>query len=162
VNPTDPPEEVRRALEVRLLAYTRGIDRLDTDLIASAFHPGALMEGYGRPEPVRIEAFLERTVPRLRNHYRSTQHRVSNLTFTMLDAAVALESYVLAYHVTERDGAPDQLTTFSGRYLDRFTEVDHEWRIAHRELRTGWTQVTDLDQTMERDWLFDTRESDRD
>ena len=92
MNPTDPPEEVRRALELRLLSYTRGIDRLDTDLIASAFHPGALMEGYGRPEPVSIEAFLERTVPRLRNHYRSTQHRVSNLTFTMLDAAVELKS----------------------------------------------------------------------
>lgn len=37
----------RAEITAALLRYTRGIDRLDAPTIVAAFHPGAVLEGYG-------------------------------------------------------------------------------------------------------------------
>lgn len=149
----------QREIESRLLAYTRGIDRLDADLVAAGFHPGAQLVGYG-PEPMTIETFVEFVIPRLRSGFSATQHRVSNLSteFRSGDQAV-LESYVLAFHVQPVDDGPDRLHTFNGRYVDRFELRDAEWKISERQLRVDWSKVEDLTETMGDDkWIPSARD----
>jgi hypothetical protein len=129
----------RADIEAALLAYTTGIDRLDASLIASAFHPGAVLEGYG-PKEHRIEAFAPFAVEALAKAYRATQHRLSNtvVTFEGADAA-SVDTYVVADHheVTEAD---EVIMTFAGHYLDRFERRDGKWAITRRSLRRDWTR----------------------
>lgn len=149
---------MREQVERCLLSYTRGIDRLDGELVAAAFHPGAVLEGYGSPDETTIEAFVDRAMTGLRAGYAATQHRMTNTTIEERGNHVAVETYVLAFHIRENDDAPDQLFTFNGRYVDRFTEVDGQWRIAHRRLRYDWSTVDDIHATMPGDWVPGARD----
>ena len=152
--------QLRADIEAKLLAYTRGIDRLDGELIAAAFHPEAQLEGYGRPEAMPIEAFIEYAVPSLREGYRATQHQISNVTIEPRGEYVATETYVLATHLrTGTDGAPDQLLTFAGRYIDRFEDRDGELRIAHRSLRNDWSKIEEVAQAMPGAYVAGSRDT---
>ena len=92
--------EARIEIQDRLLSYTRGIDRLDADLVRSAFHPDAQLVDYG-PNPMSIEEFAAYAISSLRERFVATQHRVSNIRVEIEGNNAVLEAYVLAYHVTE-------------------------------------------------------------
>jgi len=155
-----PP--TREVIEDCLLRYTRGIDRLDADLVTSAFHPEAELVGYGRHGTMTIEAFVDRALPSLREGYRATQHRLSNITLgEPASGGLVVESYVLAFHVRDNpdDGdGPDQLLTFNGRYVDRFVTKDDQWRVAHRRLRVDWTRIEMIEATMPGEYITGTRD----
>ncbi len=151
--------QLRSDIETKLLAYTRGIDRLDGELIATAFHPEASLEGYGRPGVTSIEAFIERALPSLRDGYRTTQHRISNITIEEREDHVATETYVLAFHVRSAADGADQLATFNGRYIDRFEERNGEWRIVHRHLRIEWSKIEALGEPMPGAYIEGTRDT---
>lgn len=144
--------ETHLAITDALRRYCRGVDRLDATVIASAFHPGAELIDYG-PEPTTVEAFAERVVSALGSRFSGTQHRLSNITVEPVSPGVArVESYVLAFHVQERD-AGQRLHTFNGRYVDRFEERDGQWRITRRVLRVDWSRVEDIAATMGGSWV---------
>ena len=148
---------IREQVERCLLAYTRGIDRLDADLVRSAFHPGAVLEGFSA-EPATIESFIERAIPGLRAGFRSTQHRLSNVVIEPRGDFVGVESYVLAFHVQTREGGAESLLTFGGRYIDRFTERDGQWRIFRRQLRYDWSRTEDVTATAPGAWTHSARD----
>ncbi len=159
-------DQVRGAL----LSYCRGIDRLDPTAILAAFHPGAMLIDYG-PEPTTIEAFTERVIPSLRSRYRSTQHRITNLMVDIDGPSVLAEAYILAFHVQPGESAEensargpdpetaaqDRLVTFNGRYIDRYTERDGQWRISERHLRCDWSRVEVIEETMGNRWAYSGR-----
>ena len=148
---------IREQVERCLLAYTRGIDRLDSDLVRSAFHPDAVIEGYG-PEPSTIESFLERAISGLRAGFRATQHRLSNTKIETHRDCVVVESYVLAFHVQEDNDSSQRLLTFGGRYVDRFSERDGAWRIARRQLLYDWSRIEDIEGTVPGAWMHGARD----
>lgn len=157
----------RQQVNDALLRYTRGIDRLDGPLVASAFHAGALLDGYGRPGEMTIEAFVDRAMGSLEAGYRTTQHRLSNVTLRAADPSddshrtISSESYVLAVHVRPNPDdptGPEQLLTFNGRYIDRFEERAGQWRIARRSLRVDWTRIEDIQETMPGAYVPGTRD----
>ena len=141
-----------------LLRYTRGIDRLDGDLVLSAFHPGAMCVDYGA-EPMAIEDFVTYAIPRLGAAYSATQHRVSNISidFDEGNRAAICEAYVLAFHVQPGDDVT-KLHTFNGRYIDRFERRVDGWKIATRTLRVDWSRIEDLDATMGGSWVQSGRD----
>jgi hypothetical protein len=141
-----------------LLRYTRGIDRLDGDLVLSAFHPGAMCVDYGA-EPMRIEDFVTYAIPKLGDAYSATQHRVSNVAieFDEGNRSAICEAYVLAFHVKQTDAAP-KLHTFNGRYIDRFERRSDVWKIATRTLRVEWSRIETLDETMGGAWVESGRD----
>jgi ketosteroid isomerase-like protein len=161
----DREQKIRRQVEAALLSYCRGIDRLDPDAVLAAFHPGAVLIDYG-PEPTTIEAFTERVIPSLRSRYRATQHRITNLAVNVDGETATAETYILAYHVQPADGteapapeteAKDRLVTFNGRYIDRFTEQDGQWRITERHLRCDWSRIEVIEETMGNRWAYSGR-----
>ena len=143
--------EDRVAIEHALLSYCRGIDRLDAGLVAAAFHPDAMLEGYGAAEPLSIGAFVARALASLGERFEATQHRLSNVTIEIHDDRALVESYVLAYHVARREDRSEGsriLMTFNGRYIDHFERREGLWLIARRHLRVDWSDISPMGEQM--------------
>ena len=148
--------KAREEIHDRLLAYTRGIDRLDTESLLSAFHPGAIMCDYG-PEPMTIEDFASYALQSLRNRFLATQHRVSNIRIEIDNDTAVVESYVLAYHV---EAAADGkiLHTFNGRYIDEYSLREGQWKIHQRTLRKDWSKLENIEEEMAGTWPSSARD----
>ena len=141
----------RQQIHDALLSYCRGIDRLDADAVSAAFHPGARLEGYA-PTDMSIEAFVEHALTSLGAKFTATQHRISNTRIEATDGGARVETYVLASHVQATDDG-DRLLTFAGRYIDRATERDGQWRIEHRTLRHDWSKIETIAEPMTGAWV---------
>jgi hypothetical protein len=137
----------RAAIEDALRSYCRGIDRLHVPSLEAAFHPGAVLEGYGSAEATTIEEFVPRVLDSLRSRFTATQHRMSNVTVEVDGDRARSETYVLAYHVMEHE-AGRTLLTFNGRYIDDFECRDGDWRIARRQLRVDWSDISPMGDPM--------------
>ena len=143
--------DARQAITEALHTYCRGIDRLDPELVAAAFHPGAELIDYG-PEPMTIEQFAEYAPAALGKRFVATQHRISNLSIELDGSHAKAEAYVMAFHVEDgEDGR--RLHTFNGRYIDHHEERGGEWRIARRYLRVDWSTVEPMSGEMSGAWV---------
>ncbi len=107
--------------------YTRGADRLDRELLLSAYHPDATDDRgafTGGPE-ARVEWLLAYLVT-----LGHTSHHISNFTLEVDGDVAHCESYVITTSVP-KDG--ETVTMGGARYIDRFERRGGEWKIAHRE-----------------------------
>jgi SnoaL-like domain len=123
-------QEINRALTT----YCHGIDRGDADLMLSVYHAGAT-DYHGRFKGSASE-FVTDVLPRMRR-YRATMHRISNVLIEFDGDSAFVQSYVVAAHVLERDGA-SIIEWLGGRYLDGFERRDNVWKIAHRLVVLDW------------------------
>lgn len=112
-----------------LVRYCRGADRLDKDIILSAYHPGANDNHGGFNGPV--EEFVEWVVSIHKDKVESCSHLVSNVLIEVDGDVAHCESYIMAYHRRDVDGVTSDLAGW-GRCLDRFELRNGEWRIADR------------------------------
>ena len=108
--------------------YTRGADRLDRDLLLSAYHHDATDDRgafTGGPE-ARVDWLL--AYLRSLGH---TSHHISNFTIEIRGDVAHCESYVITT-LLPRGGTT--VTIGGARYIDRFEHRPGAgWRIAHRE-----------------------------
>jgi len=130
-----------RAITEVLHRYCRGVDRLDEELLASAYHADATDQhgafvGSGHD-------FARLVVKVLRDHADATMHSLSNICIRLDGDQAQCESYVVARHWREREGER-RLETAGGRYLDRFERRAGDWRIAHRLVVLDWGKVEEV------------------
>jgi hypothetical protein len=123
----------RQAIHDCLLRYCRGIDRLDRDIIMSAFHPDSLDE-HGKFVGNAAE-FVDWAVGQHTASHLSTQHCILN-HLCEIDGDVAHAETYFMFVSMNRRGAP--LNMNGGRYIDRFERRDGEWRIAARVCLRDW------------------------
>ncbi|MCB2014561.1 MAG: nuclear transport factor 2 family protein [Sphingobium sp.] len=114
----------RDAIANVLACHSRGVDRANAALLASAYHEDATVD-YGffsgpASDLVQILSTAQAAAP-------STLHRTSNMWIDVDGDRAVSESYVLAY-VEE----PELQRLVMGRYLDQHRLVDGKWAIAHR------------------------------
>jgi len=107
-----------------LAVHSRGVDRADARLLASAYHDDATVD-YGFYEGpaapfVAILADAQKAAG-------PTMHRTANVATRICGSHAVSESYVIAYAEE-----PDVQRLILGRYLDRLERRSGEWRIAHR------------------------------
>jgi hypothetical protein len=122
----------RDALMQCVLAYARGLDRLDLDLVISAFHPDAVFDN-GDFRGTR-EGFADWLWGQQEGR-ETVQHFITNPTFELDGDEAHGETYFLAaIRSTGQEGA----TLMGGRYLDRFERRDGRWAIAARVLVREW------------------------
>ena len=150
----------RQQIHDALLSYCRGIDRLRAADVRAAFHPGAVLAGYGA-EPTTVDVFADYAAQALGERYVATQHRISNTRIEFADDgnSAVVETYVEASHAeaADADGA-QRLHIFAGRYIDRCTPGDDgTWRIAHRTLRNDWSKVETTNGPMRGAWVASGR-----
>lgn len=117
----------REAIREAAFRYARGVDRLDVELMKSAYWPDAT-DDHGRFVGNGWE-FAERVVG-THDRWLTTMH--GNLQHAIEfddDTHARGEIYNVTYLVP-RDGGP--WSVWLGRYLDRYERRDGEWRISHR------------------------------
>lgn len=113
-----------------LLAYARGVDRLDLNRIRATFHPesiadyGDMFQGTGD----EFAEFIGQVHPPMQTH----THHLSNVTISVDGDHAGSEAYVIVRtRTTGADGVQHDTMAF-GRYVDRWERRDGTWRIAHR------------------------------
>jgi len=128
----------KQAIYEVVLRYCRGVDRLDIELVRSAYHPGAVDHHVGFEGNIdEYAAWLERVLAKL----DGTMHLVGNhyVEFVDDDRAIS-ETYVIATHW----GTPsdDGLINFTGggRYVDVMERRNGVWAIAERWAVQEWSR----------------------
>jgi hypothetical protein len=121
-----------------LLRYTRGMDRLDRDLVLSAYHPG------GKEDHGALIAPAEQFVDIVLEHHRAgeivTQHIMNNHGCEIDGDVAHAETYVTCYSVT----LDNKASLSFGRFADRLEKRDGRSGITDRvSLRTGASELSD-------------------
>jgi hypothetical protein len=133
-------EELSAREEIRdvLIRYTRGIDRMDVELVRSCYHPDAHDDhGAYRGD---VEGFLA-WVQEALSFFESTMHFIGNQLVDVHGDHAHAESYCVAYHRRAASGgepAYDLVTAL--RYVDRLDRRDGTWRIADRVCVFDWSR----------------------
>ncbi|MDB5725757.1 MAG: gamma-hexachlorocyclohexane dehydrochlorinase [Novosphingobium sp.] len=124
----------RLAIQECLGRYCRGVDRLDKEMVRSAYWPDVVdthLEFKGN-----AEEFIAWSFPTM-GAMDQTQHFICNTLMTIDGASADVESYFFGFHrINGPDGKFDLIA--GGRYADRFEKRDDEWRIIERLVITDW------------------------
>jgi hypothetical protein len=121
-------EEIREAL----LRYTRGVDRHDTALAVSAYHPdasddhGAYIGG--------VEGVIRHANTVHTQSWDIHHHFITNETIELEGDTAHAETYFLAT-LRRKTGVIDLV---GGRYIDRLERRDGRWAIADRACLVEW------------------------
>lgn len=123
----------RQAIHDCIVRYCRGVDRMDRELLLSAYHPDAIDDHglfVGGPE-----AFADYFLAFHGENQSATQHIITN-HYCELDGDMAhCESYWL-FAAMNRQGPP--LSLGGGRYIDRMERREGRWAIAARKCLMDW------------------------
>ncbi|MDT0575992.1 nuclear transport factor 2 family protein [Croceicoccus sp. F390] len=114
------------------MAYCRGVDRADAELIRSVFTPDASVS-LGITEG-SVEQFASDVTGFVTNNAQSLFHAVANEWIAVDGDRGVGELYVIAIVI-----ADGQEAVTGGRYLDRYERRDGRWLIARRVFVTDWT-----------------------
>jgi hypothetical protein len=120
------------AIEQALSRYCRAIDRRDWELLRHCYHAGAIDE-HG-PYNGDVDGFIDWLRVEVVK-YDMTMHFLGNVLVEFSGSRTAnVESYCIAYHRSSESHDGQSLDRTIGlRYVDRFTRIRGEWRIAHRQ-----------------------------
>jgi hypothetical protein len=119
----------KNAIREATMRYCRGVDRLNADLISSAYHPDAYDDHSGRT--FTGDTVGQGLVDWLTAGTDATNHHITTQTIQVNGDTAGCESYYIGVHLLTRDGV--QRTVHSaGRYIDRFEKRDGQWKIATR------------------------------
>lgn len=140
------PQEIRRLLDKEairevLLKYTRGIDRHDDELMATAYHSDATDDHgayIGGPE-----GFIRHANGTHSRNWTVHHHFISNQTIDIEGDSAHAETYFLA--TLRRKTGPIDIV--AGRYVDRLERRDGRWAIAARACLVEWNGELAATQT---------------
>jgi ketosteroid isomerase-like protein len=131
--PTAETVADREAIRQAMARYCRGVDRLDVDLIKSAYHPDAF-DDHGPFKGLRDD-FVAWVVPFMRREYVTTSHHLTTQSIEVQGDVAYAETYAVV--VQEKHVGEEVLQLVANsRYVDRFERRDGDWRIAHRVVVT--------------------------
>ena len=121
----------RAQIEEVLVAYARGNDRLDADLLRGCFWPESLHK-HGGFDGKSID-FVNFAL-KILNSVKYTAHHISNISIQVDGDRALTECYYFAHHRrVKKDGSGgEEDAFFEGRYLDEFERRAGVWKIIHR------------------------------
>jgi hypothetical protein len=127
----------RRQIHECVLRYCRGIDRLDMDLVRSAYHPGGIDHHTGFSGP--IEQFVEWVSGALAQ-FDGTMHLIGNHFVEGKGDFAVSETYGNAIHWGLPTDDPGRNFTSGFRYIDHFEKRDGRWAVVERWAVREWTR----------------------
>jgi hypothetical protein len=134
----------RQAIHDVLMTYSRGIDRLDRELLLSVYHEDAIDDHgvfVGTPGEFADWAIAMHTATHL-----SHQHCILNYTCD-LDGDVAHTETYYMFVGMNRAGEPMAMT--GGRYIDRLEKRNGRWAIAARVCVRDWAPLEKIPEVMD-------------
>jgi len=131
-------EDIRQTM----YAYARGVDRLDEELIAAAYHTDAY-DDHGNFRGDKAGTVMTiirngRTGPAT-----ASTHQLGNMLIDLKGDVADVETYFIAYQRLEESGKAFTRTR-TGRYLDRFERRDGRWRIFRRRVVDDWSRLDEV------------------
>jgi hypothetical protein len=126
------------------MTYSRGIDRLDRELLMSVYHEDAIDDHgvfVGNREEFADWAIAMHTATHL-----SHQHCIFNFTCD-LDGDVAHTETYYMFVGMNRTGTPMAMS--GGRYIDRLEKRDGRWAIAARVCVRDWAPLEKIPEVMD-------------
>jgi hypothetical protein len=123
----------RQAIHDCLVRYSRGVDRLDRELLLSVYHPDAIDDHgmfVGGPKD-----FADWVIDMHSSMHLSQQHCLMNHACE-LDGSIAHTETYYMFIGMNRQGPP--VSVSGGRYVDRFEKREGTWAIAHRICVRDW------------------------
>ena len=108
--------------------YSRGVDRLDADLMKSAYWPEAT-DDHGVYVGNAMD-FCDRVVE-THKRFIATMHCIMNHAIEVSGDTGSGEVYNVTY-VFRHENNKEILETWWGRYLDQYEKRNGEWRISKR------------------------------
>lgn len=127
-----------------MLRYTRGVDRLDEELIRSAFWEDA-HDSHG-PVNGSTQDFLDFWLP-TQPQREVAQHFVTNHAVEVDGNHADSETYFIS---CAKRVDSDALEMVGGRYADRWEKRSGEWRIRTRLVLLDWQCTGDASQMADR------------
>jgi hypothetical protein len=130
-------ERLRAHEAIRECIYRvcRGTDRVDADLLRSAFHPGAKVH-FGKIYDGDLEGWIDAAIKH-QSSQSQRQHLVGNIIIRIEGDEAFAESYELDRHKTPMNGEVRDLV-LAARTLDRFARRSGEWKIVERTKIMDW------------------------
>ncbi|RYF41173.1 MAG: nuclear transport factor 2 family protein [Comamonadaceae bacterium] len=126
----------RNAIEDCVHRYCRGADRLDRELMLSAYHADGIDE-HGKFVGVAAD-FVDWALKAHTDNHLSTQHYVSNHRCEIEGDVAHAETYFMFVAMNQRGKV---LQMNGGRYVDRFERREGQWRIAYRICLRDWANM---------------------
>lgn len=133
-------DELSSKEAIREVVYRvdRGIDRVDVDLLRTAFHSDGKVQWLS-PEPVTVADWLG-NVSKIKQMTRQAQHMIGNVLIDLKGDTANVESYEITRHLT-LFGEEWKDLIYSARYLDKFSRRDGEWKIDFRFKIMDWMRI---------------------
>lgn len=125
------PQLDRHEIHDVVLRYCQGIDRLDMDLVRSAYHPDGIDHHTGFDGTV--DEYVAWVAPLLAEHLVGTMHVTGNHRVELFGDDALAETYVTAIH-----WGRDSTFTTGARYVDHLTFRSGRWAIAERWAVREW------------------------
>jgi hypothetical protein len=127
----------KQAIYELACTYSRGLDRLDRELLLSTFWEDGWCE-YGIANCAPAE-FADFAMDALHDN-ESNQHMIGNVLIEIEGDEAFGEVYFNAYHkLKTEDGELDVF--IAGRYLDRYEKRHGVWKFAYRSERVDWSRT---------------------
>jgi hypothetical protein len=125
----------RQQIHDVVLRYCQGIDRLDLDLVRSAYHPDGVDHHTGFDGTA--DEYVAWVGPLLRDQLDGTMHVMGNHRVELFGDDALSETYLTAVHWGADPGSPASFTT-GARYVDHMTFRDGRWAITERWAVREW------------------------
>lgn len=126
----------REAIKACVLRYCRGADRLDRELMLSAYHPDGIDE-HGKFVGSAGD-FVDWALQQHIDAHLSTQHYVNNHSCELDGDSAHTETYFMFVAMNKRGKI---LQMNGGRYIDRFERRNGVWGIAYRICLRDWANM---------------------
>ena len=142
----------REAIRTVIATYSRGVDRLDRELLISVFHPDA-MDDHGVFLGSR-EEFADWAIANHTASHQSHQHCILTHTCDLDGDTAHTETY---YMFVAMNRAGNSVTTpmvaSGGRYIDRLEKRDGRWAIAVRVCIRDWAPISEICEPLDQSKL---------
>jgi hypothetical protein len=125
----------REAIRDCLHRYTRAVDRRDFQLLETVFWPDATDNHGAFNGP--IADFYPWVAERVRTWPR-TQHNIQQIIISIVGDEAAVETYFVAYQLKPNGNGGFFDEYVAGRYLDRMTRRENDWRVQKRITCFDW------------------------
>jgi hypothetical protein len=126
----------REAIRDCFFRYCRGVDRIDVDLMLSAFWPDAT-DDHGNFESKSAQDWVDHALEVL-NTLDLTSHNMGNILIDIQGDTAYVESYIRTIHVATKPNGERYDHVSSSRFLDHMERRDDEWRIKTRVVVRDW------------------------
>ncbi|WP_148573849.1 nuclear transport factor 2 family protein [Nocardioides caldifontis] len=141
----DPLQMLLDEREIRQVLYrrARATDARDLESALSCYHEDATEDHEGFDGPIREYLATASPVFVGNSPIEVNYHLIGNTDIRLDGDDATCESYFIAVLTAHENGTSRDYVN-AGRYLDRFTRRNGEWRIQHRQCVYDWSHGADV------------------